>query len=69
MAQRKLEQMSKLKAALGLKEDVREGDAFNRELQVRRRCWVVLGGGSRPCKTECLLLDGPRQRRWGRMRC
>ncbi|GFR40245.1 hypothetical protein Agub_g815, partial [Astrephomene gubernaculifera] len=33
MAQRKVEQMSKLKAAFGVKDDIREGDAFNRELQ------------------------------------
>lgn len=33
MAARKLQQMDKLKAAFGL-SDVKEGDAFNRELQV-----------------------------------
>lgn len=33
VAARKLQQMDKLKAAFGL-SDVKEGDAFNRELQV-----------------------------------
>ncbi len=34
MAQRKLDQMNKLASALGVRGDQREGDAFNRELQV-----------------------------------
>jgi serine/arginine repetitive matrix protein 2 len=34
LAQRKVEQMEKLKSALGVSQD-KEGDAFNRELQVR----------------------------------
>ncbi len=33
MAKRKMEQMDKLKSALGLPE-VKEGEAFNRDLQV-----------------------------------
>ncbi len=36
VAQRKLDQMAKLKSAFGLSE-VKEGDAFNRDLQVRCR--------------------------------
>jgi hypothetical protein len=36
IAQRKVEQMDKLKAALGL-ADVVEGEAFDPEVQVRRR--------------------------------
>lgn len=37
MAQRKLEQMDKLRSALGMKADTNEGDAFNRDLQVGGR--------------------------------
>ena len=35
VAQRKLEQMERLKGALGMSSEQKEGDAFNRELQVR----------------------------------
>ena len=34
VAQRKLEQMERLKGALGMSSETKEGDAFNRELQV-----------------------------------
>ena len=34
VAQRKLEQMDKLRGALGMSSGMKEGDAFNRELQV-----------------------------------
>jgi len=34
VAQRKLDQMDKLRSALGMASDTKEGDAFNRELQV-----------------------------------
>lgn len=35
VAQRKIEQLDKLKSALGIDGTMSEGDAFNRELQVR----------------------------------
>jgi serine/arginine repetitive matrix protein 2 len=37
VAQRKLEQMARLKNAFGFGEEVKEGDAFNRELQEQKR--------------------------------
>ena len=36
-AQRKVEQMDKLRGAFGLRPDINEGDSFNRELQEQRR--------------------------------
>lgn len=37
MALRKQEQMAKLSSAFGFDGEVREGDAFNRELQEQKR--------------------------------
>lgn len=37
MAQRKLQQMEKLRGAFGLSTDVNEGDAFNPEVQEAKR--------------------------------
>lgn len=54
MALRKQEQMAKLKSAFGFGEEVREGDAFNRELQEQKRQERV---AEREAKE--------RERRWG----
>ncbi len=43
VAQRKVEQMDKLRAAFGISE-IKEGEAFDRELQVRLVqgcCWAM----------------------------
>lgn len=59
MAQRKLEQMNKLASALGVRGDQREGDAFNRELQVGGSALHPCGGVGHVAQKGVLHL-GPR---------
>ncbi len=50
VAQRKLEQMDKLKSALGISAEGKEGDAFNRDLQVTDRAhWMCPQNKLAPC--------------------
>lgn len=46
LAQRKTEQMEKLRSALGVSSSGNEGDAFNRELQVGAPITTLDVGGS-----------------------